>query len=93
MNDLFLPDRSPLGIIHVMALIEHHRLHIGQGIIPLIDFRVKHVAEDLSGHHHHLGVAVDAQIARHQSDILGTELVAEITQLLIGESSLQSEVA
>ena len=35
MNDRFFPDAS-LGLIHVVALIQHHRLHIRQGIVMLI---------------------------------------------------------
>ncbi|CAI8420168.1 MAG: Uncharacterised protein [Cyanobium sp. ARS6] len=86
MNDRFLPDRAALGVVHVVALIEHNGLHIGQGIVMLIGFCVEHVPEDLRGHHHDRSLPVDTEIAGHQTDVLGTELLAEIAQLLIGES-------
>ena len=52
MNDGLLPDSPSLGIIHVVALIEHHSLNISEQIIMLIRFCVQHVPEDLRGHHH-----------------------------------------
>ena len=62
VNDRLLPDGAALGIVHVVALIEHHRLHALQRVIARIGFRVEHVAEDLGGHHHHLGLPVEAHI-------------------------------
>ena len=86
MNDRFLPDSAALGIVHVVALIEHHGLDISQGIIAFaIDLRIQHVAEDLGGHHHDPGLAVEAQVTGEQADIVIAELVAEIAQLLIRE--------
>ena len=90
MNDGFLPDRAPLGIIHVVALIKHHRLNIGQRIITFIRFGIEHVAEDLSGHHHDRGLSIHTQITGHQTDVLVTELLSEISQLLIGEGLQRS---
>ena len=86
MDDRFLPDRAALGVVHVVALVEHHRLHVMEGVIGLaIDLRIEHVAEDLGGHHHHAGLAIEAQVTGEQAHVLGTELVAEITQLLVGK--------
>ena len=86
VDDRFLPDGAALGVVHVMALIEHHRLHVMEGVVGLaIDLRIEHVAEDLGGHHHDAGLAVEAQVAGEQAHVLGAELVAEIAQLLIGE--------
>ena len=52
VNDRLLPNRAALRVVHVVAFIEHHRLHIRQRVIGLVSFRVQHVAEDLRGHHH-----------------------------------------
>ena len=52
VNDRLLPDRAALGVIHVMALIQHHGFHIRQRVVLFAGFRVEHVAEDLRGHHH-----------------------------------------
>lgn len=85
VNDRFLPDGSTLGIIHVMALIEDYRLHVSQGVISLVRFRIEHVAKNLGGHHDHLGLPVDAQVPGHQTNVIGSELLAEIPQLLVGQ--------
>ena len=64
VDDRFLPDGATLGVVHVVAFIEHHGLHISQGIVAIaIDLRVEHVAEDLGGHHHDPSLTVEAQIA------------------------------
>ena len=84
VNDRFFPDGSPLGIIHVMALIEHDRLHIGKRIVMLIRFCIQHVAENLGGHHHHPCLAVNAQVTGHQANIFSPKLFTKIAQLLIG---------
>ncbi len=71
---------------HVVALVQHHRLHPRQGVVVgVVDLRVEHVAEDLRGHHHHLGLPVQAEIAGEQAHPLGPELLAEIPKLLVGE--------
>ena len=85
MDDRFFPHGAALGIIHVVALVEHHRLHALQRVISRIGFRVEHVAEDLGGHHHHLGLPVEAHITGEQPHPLGAKLLAEIAQLLVGE--------
>ena len=84
MDDRFFPDGASLGIIHVVALIEHDRLHIGKRIVMLIHFGIEHVAEDLGGHHHHSSLTVNAQVTRHQANIFCSKLFAKIAQLLIG---------
>ena len=86
VNDRLLPDRAPLRVVHVVALIEHHRFHISQGIVMLIRLGVEHVAEDLRGHHHDGGLAIHAEVTGHQTHVLRAELIAEIAQFLIGES-------
>ena len=83
VNDRFLPHGAPLGIIHVVALIEHHGFHPFQGILTVFDLRIKHVAEDLGGHHHDRGFAVGGEIPRHQAHAIGAELLAEIPQFLV----------
>ena len=85
VNDRFFPDGASLGIVHVVALVQHHGFHIRQWIVMLIRLGVKHVPEDFRGHHHDRGFAIDAEIACHQADVLGAELLAEITKLLIGQ--------
>ena len=85
VDDRFFPHGAALGIIHVVALVEHHRLHALQRVISRIGFRVEHVAEDLGGHHHHLGLPVEAHITGEQPHPLGAKLLAEIAQLLVGE--------
>ena len=87
MNDRFLPHGAALGVVHVMTLIEDDRLDPFEWVVVgMVDLRVEHVAEDLGGHHHHLGLAVEAEIAREQAYPFGAELLAEITQLLVTES-------
>ena len=83
MNDRFLPHRAALGVVHVVALIKHHRFNICQRIIRFVRFGVKHVAEDFRGHHHDRSVSVHTEVAGHQTDFLVTELLAKITQLLV----------
>jgi len=41
--------------------------------------------KDLGGHHHDRSLPVRAQITGHQADLIGTELLAEIAQFLVGE--------
>ena len=84
MNDRFFPDGAPLRIIHVVAFIENDRLHIGKRIVMLIHLGIKHVAENLGGHHHHSSLTVNAQVTRHQANIFRSKLFAKIAQLLIG---------
>ncbi|CAI8169321.1 MAG: Uncharacterised protein [Synechococcus sp. CC9902] len=90
VNDGLLPDRAPLGVIHVVALVKHHRLNIGERIITFIRFGVEHVAKDLGGHHHDRGLAIHTQITGHQTDVLVSELLSEIPQLLVGEGLQRS---
>ena len=85
VNDRFLPDRAPLGVIHVVTLIQDDGFHVGQGIVLLICLGVQHVAEDLRGHDHDRGLTVDAEVTGHQPDTILTELLTEIAQFLVGE--------
>ena len=68
-----------------MAFVEHHRLHIRQRVIGLISLRIKHVAEDLRGHHHDRSLTVHAEVTGHQTDVVGSKLLTEVAQLLIGK--------
>jgi hypothetical protein len=86
VDDRLLPHRAALGVVHVVALIEHHRLHAFERVvIGVVDLRVEHVAEDLGGHHHHLGLPIEAEITGEQAHPLSAELLAKIAQLLVGE--------
>ena len=85
MDDRFLPDRSALGVIHVVAFVQHDSLNIRERIIVFAGFRIEHVAEDLGGHHHDRGIAIHTQITRHQPDVLLAVGLTEITQLLVGQ--------
>ena len=84
VDDGFFPDGAPLAVVHVVALIEDHRLHPRQGIVQFA-LAVEHVAEDLRGHHHHRRLPIDGQIPREQPHPLGAELPAKIPQFLVGE--------
>ena len=84
VDDGFFPDGAPLAVVHVVALIEDHRLHPRQGIVQLA-LAVEHVAEDLRGHHHHRRLPIQGQIPREQTHPFGAERGAKIPQLLVGE--------
>ena len=85
MNDRFLPDRPALGVVHVVALIEHHGLHVGQGVIARLGLGVQHVPEDLRGHHDDGGLPIHGEVPGHQTDAFRPELLAEVPQLLVRE--------
>ena len=84
VDDGLLPDGAPLAVVHVVALIQHHRLHPRQRIVQLA-LAVEHVAENLRGHHHHRRLPIDGQVPREQPHPLGTERSAKIPQLLVGQ--------
>ena len=68
-----------------MAFIEDHRLHIFEWVVVVVGLRIQHVAEDLGGHHHDLGFAVEAQVTGEQAHLFGAKLRTKIPQLLVGE--------
>ena len=90
VNDGFFPDRAALGVIHVVALIQHHGFNISERIITCIRFGIQHVAEDLCGHHHDRSLSIHTQITGHQTNVLVAKLLPEIAELLIGESLQRS---
>ena len=85
MNDRFLPDGSALGVVHVVALVEHHGLHVGQGVIALVGLGVEHVSEDLRGHDDDGGLPIHGEVPGHQTDAFRPELLAEVPELLVRE--------
>ncbi len=84
IDDRLFPHGAALAVVHVVALVEHHGLHLLQGGAGFADASaVEHVAKDFGGHHHDRGVAVDGEIAGQQTYILVAKLIAKVAQLLV----------
>ena len=64
VDDDLLPHGTPVGVLEVVHLVEHHEPQP----VERPRARVDHVAQDLGGHHHHRGVAVDGVVAGQQTD-------------------------
>ncbi|GIX63248.1 uncharacterized protein BcabD6B2_26830 [Babesia caballi] len=78
-DDGLLPDDAPLGVAHVVHLVEDHPLHLLHDFAP----PVEHRPEDLRRHHHDGGVRVERHVPRHEPDV--HELVAQVAVLLVAQ--------
>ena len=81
VDDDLLPHRASESILEVVHLVEDHEAQVCQRIDVCID----HVAEDLGGHHDDRSIAVDHVVPSQQTDQVGTVLVHEIAELLVGQ--------
>lgn len=79
-NDL-LPYRTAESIGQVVHLVHHDEAEGVQSTRT----RVQHVAQDLGGHHHDRGIAVDRGVAREQSHARLAVLVHEVAVLLVAQ--------
>ncbi len=78
VDDHLLPHRPPVGVLEVVDLVEHDEAQVLE-----VPAGVDHVAEDLGGHHDHLGVSVDAVVAREQADSVGAVAPHQVAVLLV----------
>jgi len=81
VNDHLFPDRAAKPVGEVVHLVKHHVAQGGEGGRA----RVQHVAQYLSGHHHHGRLAVDAVIAGQQADAGRRVAADEVRVLLVGQ--------
>ena len=79
-DDLF-PHRSPVGVLEVVDLVEHHVVELVQ---PL-GAGVEHVAQHFGGHDDDRSVGGDDVVAGHQTDGVVAVPGTEVAELLIGE--------
>ncbi len=64
VDDHLLPHGTPVGVLQVVDLVEHHHLEAVEGGRPGVD----HVAQDLGGHHHRRRRSVHRVVAGEQAD-------------------------
>ena len=81
VDDHLLPDRAAEAVGQVVHLVHHH---VGQAL-EAGRARVQHVAQDLGGHHHHRGVAVDRVVAGQQAHLVGAVALDQVVVLLVGQ--------
>ena len=74
-----LPHRAAVRILQVVHLVHDDALQAAQGVAAL----VQHVAQDLGGHHHDGGLAVDRVVAGQQPDALAAVGRHEVAVLLV----------
>ncbi len=79
VDDDLLPHRTAEAVGEVVHLVHHDvlspRSAAGVG--------VEHVAQDLGGHHHDAGVAVDVRVAGQQAHLIGAVHVLQLAELLV----------
>jgi hypothetical protein len=81
LEDHLLPHRAAEPVGQVVHLVHHDVAEP----VELPGPRVDHVAQHLGGHHHHLGVAVDAGVAGEQADRPGAVAGDEVGVLLVAQ--------
>src|SRR5919202_4819412 len=82
--DGLFPNRAPLSVIHVVALIQHYGFNADQrGADFSNGCAIEHVAEDFGGHHQDWGIPVDGDITGEKTDLLCAKQLSKITQLLV----------
>jgi hypothetical protein len=79
VDDDLLPHRAPVGVLEVVHLVEDDVLQPPQGRRRGVD----HVAQDLGGHHHRGGLAVDGVVAGEQPDVGGAVASDQVAVLLV----------
>ncbi len=79
MDDDLLPDRSPVGVLQIVHLVQHHVAEAGEGRGRCVD----HVAQHFGGHDDDRRLAVDRVVPRQEPDALGAVTSDEIVVLLI----------
>ena len=80
-EDDLLPHDPAGAVPQVVDLVHDHAVEIMKRRRAAVD----HVAQHLGGHHHDGRVRVDRVVACEQADVLGTEPLAELAELLIGQ--------
>ena len=80
VDDHLLPDRSAIGVLEEVHLVEHDDGQIVE-IAPAVD----HVAQHFGRHHHDGGIAVDRVVTGQETDTVVTVDLDEIAVLLIRE--------
>jgi hypothetical protein len=81
VDDHLFPDGTPRPVGEIMHLVEDHVTEILQRGRA----RVEHVPQDLGGHHHDGGVAVDRVVAGEQADRSGVVTAQQVVVLLVGQ--------
>ena len=81
VDDDLLPHRPALPVGEVVDLVHDHELQAGERVRA----GVEHVAQDLGGHHHHRGIAVDRVVPGEQPDPLRSVALDQVVVLLVGQ--------
>ena len=81
VDDDFLPDRTSVGVLDEVDLVEHDR---SEGV-ETTRTRIDHVSQNLGRHHHHGRVAVDGVVAREQTYPVTAVQSHQVVVLLVRE--------
>ena len=80
-DDGLLPDRSPVGVLEVVHLVQHQEAQPGQ----LRGAGEEHVAHHFGGHDDDLGIGLVRHVAREQPDAVGAVGGGQFGELLVGQ--------
>lgn len=78
-DDDFLPNHTALGIIHIVNLVENHKLDIANQVGSL----VKHASQDFGCHDETASLGIDLDIACQDTDSGRVECLLKVSELLV----------